>query len=310
MTSKKAPSSGGGRTVLSFDYDDPESARAVARSVRVEAGDIQGGRTTASVDREGATVTVAVDAADLVAMRAGINTWTRLVAVAERCGDAGWAPPRRSRPMVSRAGSLRDGPAGRRRGAPDGGYSYASGRVTVLATDGWDRRRSGESPDAAIAREGRTVSEATEQSAAADPLLEQALEAIDAEEEELEGEIADLEAEKVDTDEAIEAIETLETGSTVQVPLGGGAYVRAEIQDIDEIIVGLGADYAAEQEQGDAIDTLETKKETIDDRIEGVREEIAELQSEREQIEQQAQQMQQQQMQQMQQMQQQQEDDE
>ena len=77
----------------------------------------------------------------------------------------------------------------------------------------------------------------------------------------------------------------------------------------DEIIVGLGADYAAEQEQDDAIDTLELKKETIDERIEGVQEEIAEVESETEQLEQRAQQMQQQQMQQMQQMQQQQEED-
>jgi KEOPS complex subunit Pcc1 len=85
VTSKRSPSSDGGHTVLSFDYDDPESARAVARSVRVEAGDIEGDRSTAAVERDGATVTVTVDAADLVAMRAGINTWVRLVGVAERC---------------------------------------------------------------------------------------------------------------------------------------------------------------------------------------------------------------------------------
>lgn len=75
-------------TVLSFDYDDPDSARAVARSVRVEAGDIEGDRTAASVDRDGATVAVTVDADDLVALRAGVNTWLRLVAVAERCAGA------------------------------------------------------------------------------------------------------------------------------------------------------------------------------------------------------------------------------
>ncbi|MFB6151959.1 MAG: KEOPS complex subunit Pcc1 [Haloarculaceae archaeon] len=74
--------------VLEFDYRDAASARRVARSVRVEAGDIEGDRTTAAVERDGATVVVTVAAADLVALRAGVNTWTSLVGVAERCGGA------------------------------------------------------------------------------------------------------------------------------------------------------------------------------------------------------------------------------
>jgi KEOPS complex subunit Pcc1 len=74
--------------VLEFDYSDGKRATRVARSVRVEAGDIEGDRTTAAVDRDGPTLLVRVDAADLVALRAGINTWTSLVAVAERCGGA------------------------------------------------------------------------------------------------------------------------------------------------------------------------------------------------------------------------------
>jgi len=91
----------------------------------------------------------------------------------------------------------------------------------------------------------------------------------------------------------------------VQVPLGGGAYVRAEVQDIDEIIVDLGGGYAAEQKQGDAIDALESKKDSLDDRIGEVRSQISDLEEESQELEQQAQQMQQQmQQQQMQQMQQ------
>lgn len=135
--------------------------------------------------------------------------------------------------------------------------------------------------------------------------LSQELEEIDLEIEEKEEEIAEFQAEKSGVDDAIEAINTLDSGSTVQVPLGGGAYVRAEIQDIDEIIVGLGGGYAAEQEGEDAIDALEAKKEALDDRISGVRSEISDLEEESAEIEQRAQQMQQQmQQQQMQQMQQ------
>lgn len=74
--------------LLEFEYSSSESARTVARSVAVEAGDIEGDRSRATVDRAGATVTVTVAAADLVALRAGLNTWLSLVAVAESCAGA------------------------------------------------------------------------------------------------------------------------------------------------------------------------------------------------------------------------------
>jgi len=144
--------------------------------------------------------------------------------------------------------------------------------------------------------------------------LSQELEAIDEEIAELESEIEDLRNRQTEIDDAIEAVETLDSGSMVQVPLGGGAYVRAEVQDIDEVIVDLGGGYAAEQEQGEAIDALERKKGVLDDRIDDVQGEISELEAESDEIEQQAQQMQQQmqqqQMQQLQQQQQEQGDDE
>ncbi|MFB6194858.1 MAG: prefoldin subunit alpha, partial [Haloplanus sp.] len=70
--------------------------------------------------------------------------------------------------------------------------------------------------------------------------LSQEMQAIEEEIEELEAEAEDLRSRQTEIDEAIEAIQTLDTGSTVQVPLGGGAYLRAEVQDIDEVIVDLG----------------------------------------------------------------------
>lgn len=73
--------------VLSFDYDDTERACRVERSLRPEVGDIDGDRATASLERNGAVVTVRVAAADLVALRAGVNTWSTLVGVAERAGS-------------------------------------------------------------------------------------------------------------------------------------------------------------------------------------------------------------------------------
>ena len=72
--------------VLSFDYTSPDAATRVERSVRPEVGDIEGERTQATLSRDGETVTVSVAAADLVALRAGLNTWSTLLSVAERVG--------------------------------------------------------------------------------------------------------------------------------------------------------------------------------------------------------------------------------
>lgn len=124
--------------------------------------------------------------------------------------------------------------------------------------------------------------------------LSQELQALDEEIEALEAEVASYRQEKIDIDDAVEAIETLETGATVQVPLGGGAYVRAEVQDIDEIVVSLGGNYSAEQDQEDAVDVLRRKQDALDDRIEETEADINELESESKELEQQAQQMQQQ----------------
>ncbi|MFB6188883.1 MAG: KEOPS complex subunit Pcc1 [Halapricum sp.] len=74
--------------VFTFEYPTPESARRVQRSVQLEAGDIEGDRTRASVSRTDERVTVTIEAADLIALRAGLNTWASLVEVAERCSGA------------------------------------------------------------------------------------------------------------------------------------------------------------------------------------------------------------------------------
>jgi KEOPS complex subunit Pcc1 len=75
--------------VLEFAFQDERRARIVERSVRREVGEIGGDRTAATLDRDGATVAVTVTASDLVALRAGCNTWTTLVSVAERASEAG-----------------------------------------------------------------------------------------------------------------------------------------------------------------------------------------------------------------------------
>ena len=72
---------------LQFEYDTERRARTVERSVRVEVGEIDDARSAATVDRDGRTVTVRIGAVDLVALRAGTNTWSRLLDVAETVAD-------------------------------------------------------------------------------------------------------------------------------------------------------------------------------------------------------------------------------
>jgi len=74
------------RTVFSFDFPDSARARRVERSLRPEVGDIDGDRTTATLAREGPTLRIIVEADDLVALRAGCNTWLTLSSVAETAG--------------------------------------------------------------------------------------------------------------------------------------------------------------------------------------------------------------------------------
>jgi KEOPS complex subunit Pcc1 len=75
------------RTRLTAEYDSAARARTVERSVRPEIDDIEGDRTTARLSRDGRRVELTVEATDLVALRAGINTWLTLRGVAETVSE-------------------------------------------------------------------------------------------------------------------------------------------------------------------------------------------------------------------------------
>ena len=83
MTSRKSRSSSPQEAVFSLSYADADSARRVERAIAPEIGDIEGDRTRARLSRDGATLSVTIAADDLVALRAGLNTWATLVGVAE-----------------------------------------------------------------------------------------------------------------------------------------------------------------------------------------------------------------------------------
>lgn len=70
--------------VFTVEYEDDQQARLVERSVRQELDQIAGDRTETAITRDGETLELTVRATDLVALRAGLNTWLTLVSVAER----------------------------------------------------------------------------------------------------------------------------------------------------------------------------------------------------------------------------------
>lgn len=121
--------------------------------------------------------------------------------------------------------------------------------------------------------------------------LTQQLQAIQAQLQELNTEQEALRATSQELDGAVDALERIESGSTVQVPLGGETYVRAEIQDIDEVLVAVGAGFSAERSRDGAVETLKERQSNVEERIEDITEHIAELEQLATEIEQQAQQL-------------------
>jgi KEOPS complex subunit Pcc1 len=75
-------------TLLQFDYDDAARARVVERSVRREVEPLADERSRVALERDGATLEVHVEAADIVGLRAASNTWQGLVGAAEGVAEA------------------------------------------------------------------------------------------------------------------------------------------------------------------------------------------------------------------------------
>jgi KEOPS complex subunit Pcc1 len=87
VSSRKSTSSSPHDACLSFEYTDRQRARIVERSLRPEVGDVDGDRTRVCLARDGTTLHITIEADDLVALRAGFNTWLSLASVAESAGE-------------------------------------------------------------------------------------------------------------------------------------------------------------------------------------------------------------------------------
>jgi len=76
-------------STLEFDYESTARAELVAASVAREIGEIDDDRSRTTLERDGARVCIEIDADDVIALRAALNTWFSLIDVAERTADAG-----------------------------------------------------------------------------------------------------------------------------------------------------------------------------------------------------------------------------
>ncbi|PGF15002.1 KEOPS complex Pcc1-like subunit [Natrinema sp. CBA1119] len=74
---------------LEFEYESASRARLIAESVAREIGEIDDERSRTSLERDGSRLLIEIVAADVVALRAALNTWFSLIDVAERTADAG-----------------------------------------------------------------------------------------------------------------------------------------------------------------------------------------------------------------------------
>lgn len=73
---------------LQFAFGDEHRARVVADAIRIEVDEVEDDRAGATVSRVGDSLTVEIRAEDLHAFRAGINSWMRLVRVAETASSS------------------------------------------------------------------------------------------------------------------------------------------------------------------------------------------------------------------------------
>ena len=75
----------------------------------------------------------------------------------------------------------------------------------------------------------------------------------------LEGIFLELE----ETLKAIESIKKAKTGGEMLVPIGSDSYIKAELIDNKNVILGIGAKVSCEETIGDAKKTLEDRKEKV-----------------------------------------------
>jgi len=91
----------------------------------------------------------------------------------------------------------------------------------------------------------------------------------------LQEELGKIELLKLEILKSIESMEGLKQSKEVLVPLGGGVFVRAVVEDRDKVIVNVGADVFVEKSIDETIEDLKGSSEELIRAESRIKEQIA-----------------------------------
>jgi len=91
----------------------------------------------------------------------------------------------------------------------------------------------------------------------------------------LQEELGKIELLKLEILKSIESMEGLKQSKEVLVPLGGGVFVRAVVEDRDKVIVNVGADVFVEKSIDETIEDLKGSSEELNRAESKIKEQIA-----------------------------------
>ena len=81
------------------------------------------------------------------------------------------------------------------------------------------------------------------------------------------------------TIQALNALDEVKEGTGILVSMGANTFVKASLTDKENILVGIGAGFSAEKKRGDAIKSLESRKDEMSRALESMRRMASEIES-------------------------------
>jgi prefoldin alpha subunit len=77
--------------------------------------------------------------------------------------------------------------------------------------------------------------------------------------------------------DTLEGLKENKGGSQLLVPIGGSSYIKANLEDPDEVIVGMGAGVSVEKTFQEAIAVIEKRKEELEKTRQSLQERVGEV---------------------------------
>ncbi len=90
----------------------------------------------------------------------------------------------------------------------------------------------------------------------------------------LQDELGKIEIMKIELIKSIESLEGLKESKELLVPLGGGAFVKADVKDNEKVIVGTGGDIFLEKNIDEVIEDFKKSADELDNAETMIKEQI------------------------------------